>query len=414
MRDQPKQGCFPVIVPGRNDSCEQHDAEESSYALLFDRVFDRVRRLEDLLSREREGAPALLQELLPHPPARRLLMVRNSCRFATVGLCEVVLDTSWESRFEAPEETLSWAELATAITERLQELTYDRRMLEDLRGRAWIHVANARRCLADFNGAAEALRVADSHLQDGSGDALERGFWLRIKANLLGARKQVTEADALLDQAVSLYQEHGFEHELGMTLMARSHLYRDDSEKEIRYLDKAFPLLDLSREPRAKLVAVHNLALALHDLGRNPEALALLVRWRFLYFEFGDRAFLLHLHWLEGIVARDMGRPEMAEGALEEARKGFLRLSLPYQAALVALDLSELYLKIGRSREVLELATEIHAFFRSRQIGREAIAALLLFREAAQEERATVDLVHRLADFLHRVQENPEARFERP
>jgi len=251
-------------------------------------------------------------------------------------------------------------------------------------------------------------------LREGSQDGLERGFWLRMKANLLADGRHFEGAEAHLDRALATYRAEGFQHETGMALLSKSHLraFQDDAEGEIRFLREAFPLLDQSREPRVKLVAVHNLTSALHRLGRSPEALALLIRWRFLYFEFGDRTFLLRLHWLEGMIARDMGRHEMAEGALQEARKGFIQLSLPYEVALVSLDLSHLYLITGNLVEVQELASEMVTFFRSRGIAREAVAALLLFRDAARREQATVDLVERLADYMDRVRTNPKARFQ--
>jgi len=412
MQDERIRGDLPVGLLGRADACDRE--EEQGYGPLFDRVFDRIRRLEATLSREREHAPSLLQQVLPHPPARRMLMVRNSSRFSTVGFCETSLEAAWEARFDDPERSLSLADLAVAVADRLDGRRYDPRMVEDLQGRSWSHLANARRILADLEGAVEALRQADAHLQRGSRDGLERGFWLRMKANLLGDRGDLERAEALLDQALTIYRDEGFQHEMGMTLLTKSHFResRDDTAGEIRCLKEAFPLLDQAREPRVKLVAVHNLAFALHRLGRNPEALALLIRWRFLYFEFGDRTFLLRLHWLEGTIARDMGRHEMAEGALQEARKGFIQLSLPYEVALVSLELCELYLVTGSLQEVRELASEMIAFFRSRQIAREGLAALLLFRDAVRREQASVDLVHRLADYLDRARQDPEARFQ--
>lgn len=46
--------------------------------------------------------------------------------------------------------------------------------------------------------------------------------------------------------------------------------------------------------------------------------------------------------------------------------------------------------------EVKELATEMEAIFRAKKIHREALAALILFWEAAKREAATVELVRQV------------------
>lgn len=386
----------------------------SEYDQVFARVFDRISRLERTFERERQEAPGLVERLRPHPLPRQLLVVHNVARYHTAGLCEELLERSWTVRFDEPTRTRDLAELAVAVADSLDCENYGRRVVHDLRGRAWSHLGNSRRLVADLHGAAQALRQAEAHLAQGTGDTLEHGFLLRMRAALLRDHGRYDESESLVDQALDLYRTERFEHEIGMTLMAKGHLcgYRGDTQGEISYLREALPLVDLAREPRMKLVGVHNLASALHDLGRDTEAIALLIRWRFLYFEFGDRAFLLRLHWLEGLIAHALDRGELAEGALQEARRGFIELSLPFETALVSLDLALVYLESGKAREVAGLASEAVTLFRSRQIHREAVAGLLLFREAAQRDQVTVKLVRRLADFLQASRHDPELRFQ--
>jgi hypothetical protein len=49
--------------------------------------------------------------------------------------------------------------------------------------------------------------------------------------------------------------------------------------------------------------------------------------------------------------------------------------------------------KQGSVRELKTLAEEMYAVFESQDIHREALAALLLFQQAAREERLTVERV---------------------
>ena len=380
------------------------------YDPVFDRVYERISHLERTLRREREEAPGLVRRLIGQPLARQLLIVCNTGRFHTAGLCEQLLDRSWSLRFDEPAETRDLAELAVSVAEALDPESYGRCLVQDLCGRAWCHLGNGRRILADLRGAGEALQKAERYLAEGSGDTLERGFLLRTRAVLLLDQRRLDESEVLVDRALDLYRSERFDHEFGMALMAKSYVcsHRGDAEGEIVHLQEALPILDPAREPRLKLVGVHNLVSALHGLGRDAEALALLIRWRFLYFELGDQAFLFRLHWLEGMIARGLARPELAEGALQEARRGFIELSLPYEMALVSLDLAEVYLESGKTREVPRLASEAVAFFQSRGIHREALAALLLFQEASRRDRVTLGLVREVGERLEASRRGPE------
>jgi hypothetical protein len=50
--------------------------------------------------------------------------------------------------------------------------------------------------------------------------------------------------------------------------------------------------------------------------------------------------------------------------------------------------------------------------FRDRKVHRATLAAVILFREAAEREAVTVELVRRLQDYLKQAQSQPGLRFE--
>jgi hypothetical protein len=79
-----------------------------------------------------------------------------------------------------------------------------------------------------------------------------------------------------------------------------------------------------------------------------------------------------------------------------EVQREFTRLELPYDAALVSLELAVLYLEDGRTAEVRELALEMAWIFKIQKIAREALAALRLFCDAAARDAATVDLARQV------------------
>jgi hypothetical protein len=73
-----------------------------------------------------------------------------------------------------------------------------------------------------------------------------------------------------------------------------------------------------------------------------------------------------------------------------------------YNAALVALDLALLLARQGRTEELKRLAADLVTAFESRAIHREATAALILFQRACDEERATDEMISRLASLLRK------------
>ena len=110
----------------------------------------------------------------------------------------------------------------------------------------------------------------------------------------------------------------------------------------------------------------------------------------------------VRLRWAEGDIAAGLGRGDEAEAAYREVQREFEVHRMPYNAALVALDLALLLARQGRTEELKRLSAELVAAFESRAIHREATAAFLLFQRACDEERATAEMISRLASLLRR------------
>ena len=130
-------------------------------------------------------------------------------------------------------------------------------------------------------------------------------------------------------------------------------------------------------------------------LERFAEAAELLPCVRELALEQRNELDLIRVVWLAARVAAGQGRVEEAEAGFEQVRQAFLDHDLPYVAAVASLDLAVLWLRAGRTAEVRELAAEMEVVFRAKKIRREALAAILLFCEAAKQETATVELARR-------------------
>jgi hypothetical protein len=126
-----------------------------------------------------------------------------------------------------------------------------------------------------------------------------------------------------------------------------------------------------------------------------------------LFAQHGGRLSLLRLRWLEGRIHAGLGELERAERELLATREGFAATGNPYLTALVALDLAAVWLRQGRTPRVRQLVEEMIATFRALRIAREAVAALLILREACDRDEATLDRVRMVAMLLTELERQP-------
>ncbi len=194
--------------------------------------------------------------------------------------------------------------------------------------------------------------------------------------------------------------------------MATIHYHAGQLEQGISVLYQALELIDAEQEPRLLLCARHNLTNYLADSGRAQEARKLYQETRPLYRDFGEPWVQNRRHWVRGKIANGQGNAARAEKLLLAARDGFLAEGIPYDTALVSLEIASLYARQGRTADLKRLAGEIAPVFASRQIHREALAALAFLQQAMAAEAASLELVVKVAEFLKRAQTDPAVKFE--
>jgi tetratricopeptide (TPR) repeat protein len=376
----------------------------------WNRLLERAASHQQRLTGERQAAQSQWAQLETHPQPRRMLIVRNQRRYQTWGLCEELLRRSWDSRFDDPGTMLELAELASAVAGALDEDTYGSAAW-DMRARAFAHVANAQRVSSDFRAAEKTFRTARKALDQGTGDPLELATILNFETTLRVRQRRYDEALQLAEREISLCRRWGQMHRLGEAYHSRGvvHALRGDDDQAIRDFERCLEYLDAERDPRIVLTSRHNLISLLHEVGRLDEAMIRLRETRPLYHQLGDRLNLLRLRQLEGEIALAQGETKQAEECMLEARNGMIAAHIAWEAAEISLRLAELYLSQGRHRETREVAEQIMPIFQSRDLHTEAIAALLLVREAVFNETLTVHMVRQTISFLRQLRTRPPA-----
>lgn len=404
-----------VIVRMSPTACRS--GEPADYRLAIARSERKYLEHARALHQERADAPGLVADLLGHSPEKSKLLLANSSRFQTWGVYELLVERSWEARGTSRVEAENLARLAIHLGPHLDASYYQREVIEDLQARAWSYVGNLRRIASDLQGAEEAFETAFAHLKVGTREPLERAVFLDLKASLRGTQRRLDEARQLLCRAIAIFRHQGDDHRAGKSLLSLSWIYDNagKSEDAIAVLQQALRLIDPSQDERLLLCAWHNLIDYLADLGRYIEAQGLYRKARPLYRKFAaDPEFGTRRLWVKGKIARGLGQLLDAETLFMAARARYLADEIPYDAALVSMELAILYADQDRTAELKQLATEMLTIFTSRHIHLQALAALTFLKQATDAERLTVQTAAGIAKFLWRAEGDPSLEFQAP
>jgi tetratricopeptide (TPR) repeat protein len=386
-------------------------AQPPSSPQMYDAVFERLRRKVaqglERIEKERETARQLYAELLEQEAVQGLTQVHSTRRYASLALCELLLQMARDLAIEAPARARRATELAVQVAEQLDLELYGAPVVQDLRAIAWAYLADTGRVHADLRLSESALETAELLLEEGSGDPLVHAELLGVKASLSAYSGRFEEAVHLLNKVASIYRRLDDRHLLGRTHIKKGTVLGNAGELEaaLRLIRCGMDLIDPPREPRLMVCATHNYIWFLKENGRSGQADACLDGARRLYQRAGDRRDLLRLRWLEGKIAE---RSREAESALQAARDGLAREGLAYEAALAAMDLAVLYTSEGRRNDMRRQTDLMLPLFRSEDMYRETLVALISFQDG-QTRRAPAGLLDEVGTYLSRAwrEKNP-------
>jgi tetratricopeptide (TPR) repeat protein len=391
---------------------EVRQAAAAVPAVSYDAVFERVERrlASDLRQRqaEKKAAPELYEELFRHEAIEGLIQVHSTRRYSSIALCELLLQKSQDLCLNDPAQAQTAARLAVAVAEQLDLDFYGAPVVQDLRAIAWAYVGDVQRVITDLRSAKSCLDLAEQLVEQGTGDPLLQAELLSFKASFLCQIGDFEPAVRLLNRASSIYRRLGDRHLVGRTMVRKGTVLGNSGEIEAaaRLIRQGIDLIDLPREPRLMVYAIHNLTWFLHHTGQERQAEDCIAGARQLYRQGKDRRQLGRLRWLEGKLAQ---RGEKAVQALAEAQETLTREGLNYEAALAAVDLASLYAGEGRADDMRRQAAQILPLFQAGDMYRETVTALMTFQKCQKEEPAA--LLKELAGQIRRAREEKNPRW---
>lgn len=349
---------------------------------------------------ERRAARPKLAALLALPESEWRSTVENTPEnYQGLVLAQMLIEESRACMLGSSRKALALAELASVLFAHEPSSP----LVIESYARATGHMANALRVQGKLLEASRLLHSSRFMMRyEGETDRLLQAEMDHFEGALRRDQRRFDEAEFLFDRAVSTYRDQNFPVLGAQVLLDIGVMHKDlnDGVGAAQAAGKALRLLDPSQEPRLCFIARHNLADGLCEQGDYEAATQQLVENEPFARKYADELSLLRIAWVEGKIARGCGDSQGAESSLLVARYGFLKHGIAYESAQVSLELSLLYLQEGRGAEVKRLAAEMVAVFEEEAVHREATAALILFRDAAELERVSAPHVRQMMIYL--------------
>lgn len=370
---------------GRNPSDRSRD-ERSPLGPLPPDLEQRLAEHDERRRLAHEAAA----EVTGLPATERPAYVSSHPGCLTPEFVELMIGMARESRGTAPDDSVRYAHLAATAAEASFAAGSDR--VDDARALAFAELGNAHRICGDLRRAGIAFGLARERVEFVA-DPLVEAEVDSLEASYLDYRRDFAQAEELLVQAEDIQREFGCP-----AAIARLRLKRGGTAQRMGATDKAIELLqtglediDAEAEPRLLIVGIHNLAHALLEADRADDALSLLRRHRGEYDRVGTAPDRARFGWLEARAAMGADLLGLAAASLEDVRDQFIELEMPYEAALVHLDLAEVYARQDSWSKATEAAAITLELCQSCGASQEALAAAQVLLDATRRQRQSAE-----------------------
>lgn len=248
--------------------------------------------------------------------------------------------------------------------------------------------ANLFRLLGRYPEAEFAFQTALGCRQEGVGAAEQLLNLGDQYGSFLIDRRRFGEADGMLARLVVLLAQRGSVAQAGRLTIKRSlaAAYSGDPGRALHLAYEALRLLNGTDETLELRLNALQLSIAWNvELGNFQEASACSEAIRTEYHRHMGESDWAKFRWLDAQTYDGFGQRGLAERLFQRVKAQFEQLGLPFQAALVGLDLAMRLVERGRSGEARQLiAEELIPTFRSVGVAREGLASLVLLERATE------------------------------
>lgn len=372
---------------------------------------------EELLIRElraekvrqaREKAKELCRTLLGAQKKMRRLYIGRGKEYRTWEVAERLSELSTKAARRSAWLALEIAQLAYRVAVRVPG---EEKWRARVRGFCLAFVANAWRILGKLKKAERLFQRALQLWEQGwDPDRIFPEWRLPdLQASLRRDQRRFPEALELHQRAQAAAPRAAWGRILLNKASTLDQMF--EAEEALQALREAAPLIEEVKDPWLREGLGYLMCVNLCHLDRYREAKEWLrVAWP---IDPRDERAMIRARCLSGRVDAGLGQIAPALESFRAVRQYYEREKNAYYYALTSLEEAIQRLNLGQYAVVQEMVDKDMAWvFHDAGIHREAMAALKLFREAVEGERATGVLARRVHDYLVRAKNDPNLRFE--
>lgn len=340
------------------------------------------------------------KSLLRNLPSRTVILENR--RYWDLTFLGVYLDHCDGVLFENPRLGLELAELAPELAVKVPEKSpeewkymgaAEKQLHRELVVRSFAVWGGGLRATARFKDGERAYRLAYLHAETGPVSAAVKANLDKRFAKLRSAQGRFSEALELLDSALAYYSG-GDPVRYADALNTKGYVLGEAGRyaEAVALFGEALILAKGTRRTsklanRTVFCCAHNLAACvLERCGPDSliAVLSLVIEAKRYQAKRRNAMNKQRLAWVEARIHARLGCERKAERLLIAARKKFVELGAPLEAALVSLERAVLYLHWAEWPRLTELALETFGEFRALSSHSEAIAALRVWVEGSQ------------------------------
>jgi tetratricopeptide (TPR) repeat protein len=327
-------------------------------------------------------------------PTQVDLWLRNTNSFCRLEVAaELISRCGRFLQHEEPAASIRRASVALAVADRHESGPSS--LAHDFAAEALSWIANAQRRLELFRDAEQTWTLAFARLRTGSQDPLLYHRLVVRRSSLSIDIGNYDQALADLRTAESVISVLSDPHEAARVQLklGKAASYSGRADQSFRAFSCALRHLDKDRDPDLRLLAMEGSIVALTDLGRVWLAHGLSDAAEPFFTELGGEPQVRRFRWLRGRLLAINGYLHDARTYLEPVRLELIEAGQLVDASICTLDLASVYAGLRKPDTQRALAEEMLPLFHSAGLEREALAAVLLYVDAARNYRANRDLM---------------------
>lgn len=342
--------------------------------------------------------------------------IASKPRYHTGGVVRKLADAADQAQYSVPRRALVLAETASAIVEMLSPATYTPTEIAALRGVTWKQQANANRQLGEFQSTLDALAIAEAAYSELPRPELDLASITFIRATVYWKQQRWDLAEQHANESTAAFAQ------LGQTefYMRSRHLQGciafDQGEVGTAQVifDEIFAYGEATHNLSWIAVESQVLGHCYLERGELTRASQFFLGGMRAFRELGMLLPVVSCRWGLALVEQRHGHLRTAVTRLHEIQEEFAAAGAVSDAALVALDLMETFLALGRRRDVRRTAGNIVQLFKGAGMVTGALTAADYLKQAAAMQTVTSSLIDYIRRYFRRVDQQPDLVFVPP